>query len=54
MQSELEWFTEDEACSENALFRVIPEIKNDEKKNQTPVYGSSAHPSLFGSEGGAR
>lgn len=24
------------------------------KKNQTPVYGSSAHPSPFGSEGGAR
>lgn len=27
VQSELEWFTEDGACSESVLFRVIPEKK---------------------------
>lgn len=44
VQSELEWFTEDEACSESALFRVIPEKKED----QAPVRSPLAQPSLFG------
>lgn len=42
VQSELEWFTEDEACSESVLFRVIPE-----KKDQTAVR-PPAQSSLFG------
>lgn len=44
VQSELEWFTEDEACSESILFRVIPEEKK--KKIRLPcVVRRRSHPS---------
>jgi len=43
VQSELEWFTEDEACSERAFFFGSFLEKND----QTPVRGPPALPSLF-------
>lgn len=43
VQSELEWFTEDGACSESILFRVIPEEK---KKIRLPcVVRRRSHPS---------
>jgi len=45
VQSELEWFTENEACSEIALFWVISEKKMKGERS-TPAHGTPTHPSI--------